>query len=130
MSQPFAYIGTWTIKPGKEEEAKKFLSDHVAFIEANEPRLIAFHAYFNEEGNTASVVQVHPDSASMETHMQVLAEHMGAAFEIIDTILSEQYYGPMSESLSQTLAQWETSGVKVTKMPLYEAGFTRTNAAP
>jgi len=130
MSQPFAYIGTWTIKPGKEEEAKKFLSDHVAFIEANEPRLIAFHAYFNEEGNTASVVQVHPDSASMETHMQVLAEHMGAAFEIIDTILSEQYYGPMSESLSQTLAQWETPGVKVTKMPLYEAGFTRTNAAP
>jgi hypothetical protein len=130
MSQPFVYVGTWTIKEGKEEEAKKFLSDHAAFIEANEPRLIAFHAYFNEEGNTASVVQVHPDSASMETHMQVLAEHMGAAFEIIDTILSEQYYGPMSESLSQTLAQWETPGVKVTKMPLYEAGFTRTNAAP
>jgi hypothetical protein len=92
--------------------------------------MIAFHVYFNEEGNTASVVQVHPDSASMETHMQVIAEHMGSAFDIIDTILSEQYYGPMSESLSETLAQWETPGVKVTKMPLYEAGFTRANAAP
>jgi hypothetical protein len=130
MSQPFAYVGTWTIKPGKEEEAKTFLSEHAAFIEANEPRMIAFHVYFNEEGNTASVVQVHPDSASMETHMQVIAEHMGSAFDIIDTILSEQYYGPMSESLSETLAQWETPGVKVTKMPLYGAGFTRTNAAP
>ena len=130
MSQPFAYVGTWTVKLGKVEEAKKFLSEHAAFIEANEPRMIAFHVYFNEEGNTASVVQVHPDSASMETHMQVIAEHMSDAFDVIDTILSEQYYGPMSESLSETLAQWETPGVKVTKMPVYEAGFTRTNAAP
>jgi hypothetical protein len=130
MSQPFAYVGTWTIKPGKEEDAKKFLSEHAAFIEAKEPRMIAFHVYLNEEGNTASVVQVHPDSASMETHMQVIAEHMGSAFEVIDTILSEQYFGPMSESLSKTLAQWETPDVKVTKMPRHETGFTRTNAAP
>jgi hypothetical protein len=85
--------------------------------------------YFAEEGKTASVVQVHPDSASMEFHMQVIAEHMAAAFEIIDTILSEQYYGSMSEALSETLAQYETPGVSVTKMPNFEAGFTRTNAA-
>jgi hypothetical protein len=95
MSQPFAYVGTWTIKPGKEEDAKTFLSEHTAFIEANEPRMIAFHVYFNEEGNMASVVQVHPDSASMETHMQLIAEHMGSAFEVNDRILSEQYFGPM-----------------------------------
>jgi quinol monooxygenase YgiN len=130
MSQPFAYVGTWTIKPGKLEEAKKVMSEHAAIVEASEPRLIAFHVYFDDAGNTASVVQVHPDSASMETHMQVIAEHLGPAFEVIDTILSEQYFGSMSESLSQTLAQWETPEVKVTKMPAYVAGFTRTNAAP
>jgi hypothetical protein len=130
MSDPFAYVGTWTIKPGKTEEAKKFLSEHAAFVEANEPRLIAFQVFFSEEGDTASVVQIHPDSASMETHMKVIAEHMGGAFEIIDIILSEQYYGPMSESLARTLSQWETPGVKVTKMPIHGAGFTRSNAAP
>ena len=129
MSQPFVYVGTWTIKPGKLEEAKKFLAEHAEFIETNEPRLIAFHVYFDEEGSKASVVQVHPDSASMEFHMQVISEHMGSAFEVIDTILSEQYYGPMSDSLSETLSKWETPEVKVTKMPVYEAGFTRSNAA-
>src|SRR5262249_21728873 len=109
---------------------KKFLSKHAALVESAEPRLIAFHVYFSEEGRTGTVVQVHPDSASMELHMQVIAEHMSAAFDVIDTILSEQYYGPMSESLSRTLAQWETPGVAVTKMPVHEAGFTRTNATP
>jgi hypothetical protein len=130
MSQPFAYVGTWTIKEGREDEAKKFLSEHAAFVEANEPRMIAFHVYFDEDARTGSVVQIHPDSASMETHMQVIAEHMGGAFDLIDTVVSEQYFGPMSESLSATLAQWETPGTQVTKMPVYEAGFTRTNAAP
>ena len=45
-------------------------------------------------------------------------------------ILSEQYYGPMSESLAETLAKFESPGTALTKMPAYEAGFTRTNAAP
>jgi len=129
MSDAFVYVGTWTIKPGKAAEAKTFFAKHAALIEKSEPRLIAFHVYFDEEGKTGTVVQVHPDSASMELHMQVIAEHMGEAFEIIDTILSEQYYGPMSQPLSETLAQWETPGVAVTKMPVHEAGFTRTNAA-
>jgi quinol monooxygenase YgiN len=129
MSEPFVYVGTWTIKPGKLEEARKFLAEHADFIETNEPRLIAFHVYFDEEGKTASVVQVHPDSASMEFHMQVISEHLTGAFDVIDTILSEQYYGSMSESLSETLSKWETPQVTVTKMPVYEAGFTRSNAA-
>ena len=130
MNDPFVYVGTWTIKPGKAEEAKKYLAEHASFVEANEPRMIAFYVYFDEDAKTASVVQVHPDSASMALHMQVIAEHMGSAFEIIDEIVSEQYYGSMSESLSQTLAEYETPGVTVTKRPFLAAGFTRTNAAP
>jgi hypothetical protein len=130
VSTPFVYVGTWTIKPGKQDEARKWLSDHATFIEQNEPRMVAFQVYFDEEGNKASVVQVHPDSASMELHMQLIAEHMDAAFEIIDTILSEQYYGPMSDSLSETLAEYETPEVAVTKMPVHTAGFTRSSAAP
>ena len=129
MSQPFVYVGTWTIKPGKLEEAKKWLAEHADFIETNEPRMIAFHVYLDDEGSKASVVQVHPDSASMEFHMQLISEHLGGAFEVIDTILSEQYYGPMSDPLSETLSKWETPEVTVTKMPVFEAGFTRSNAA-
>jgi len=128
MSQPFVYVGTWTIKPGKLEEARKWLAEHADFIETNEPRMIAFHVYFDDEGGKASVVQIHPDSTSMEFHMKVISEHLSGAFDYIDTILSEQYYGPMSKSLSETLSKWETPGLTVTKMPVYEAGFTRSNA--
>jgi hypothetical protein len=125
VSEPFVYVGTWTIKPGKQQEARAWLAQHTAFIEENEPQLIAFHVYFDEEASTASVVQIHPDSASMELHMQLIEEHLTGAFEVIDTILSEQYFGRMSDALSETLAKYESPEVRVTKMPVHAAGFTR-----
>jgi hypothetical protein len=125
MGAPFVYVGTWTIKEGREEEARKFFSAHADFVETNEPRLIAFHVYFDEEGQSCTVVHVHPDSRSMEFHMEIISEHLAGAFDYIDKILTEQYYGPMSDELAKTLAQWETPDVTVIKRPDYVAGFTR-----
>jgi quinol monooxygenase YgiN len=127
MATPFVYVGTWTIKEGKIEEARRFLSEHADFVEANEPRMIAFHMYLDEEGRSCSVVQVHPDSTSMEFHMQLLAEHMAGAMDLIDTIVTEQYFGPMSDDLAKTLASWETPEVTVIKLPDHVAGFTRSS---
>jgi len=126
MSTPFVYVGTWTIKPGKLEEARKYFAEHADLVETNEPRLIAFHLFLDEAGNKGSVVQVHPDADSMEFHMQLIAEHLSGAFDVVDAIVSEQYFGAMTESLAETLAQWESPGVVTTKMPVHEAGFTRS----
>jgi hypothetical protein len=125
MGTPFVYVGTWTIKEGKLGEARKWLAEHCDFVETNEPRMIAFHMYFDEDGRSCSVVQVHPDSTSMEFHMQLLSEHMGAALDYIDQIVTEQYFGPMSDDLAKTLAQWEEPGVTVIKRPDHVGGFTR-----
>jgi hypothetical protein len=87
--------------------------------------MIAFHVYFDESG-TCTVVQLHPDSSSMEFHMELLSQHMADALDYIDTILTEQYFGPMSDELSKTLAQWETPEVTVIKRADHLAGFTRS----
>jgi len=126
MATPFVYVGTWTLKEGKEKDVRKWLAEHTDFVETNEPRMIAFHMYFDEDGKSCSVVQVHPDSRSMEFHMELLAKHMAGAMEYIDSIVTEQYFGPMSDELSKTLAEWETPEVTVIKRPDHVAGFTRS----
>jgi hypothetical protein len=127
MSTPFVYVGTWTIKPGMEETARKALAEHTDFVETNEPRVISFHVYFDADYRTCTVVHVHPDSTSMEFHMQLLSQHLTGFFDYADRILSEQYYGPISDALSEELAKWEDPGVTVIKRPAHEAGFTRTS---
>jgi quinol monooxygenase YgiN len=124
MSGPLIYLGTYTIKPGKQEEARKRCAELVDFVETNVPRMIAFHLYLDEEGNTLSIVQVHPDSASMEYHMQVNAKHFATAFDWLDASISQQYFGPISEALAAELAKWDEA---YTHLPVHEAGFTRTS---
>jgi CHASE2 domain-containing sensor protein len=68
MAEPFIHVGTYMIQRGKTEEARKRIAELVDFVETNEPRMIAFNVYFDEEGSKLTVVQVHPDSASMEFH--------------------------------------------------------------
>ena len=127
MSGAFIYVGTARIKPGKLGEARKNLAELVDFVETNEPRMIAFHLFLDEEGSTLTIVQVHPDSASMEFHMQVNAKHFATAWDFIEAIESEQYYGAISDALATELAKWDDPAVAVTRLPVHEGGFTRTN---
>jgi hypothetical protein len=123
MSGPLINVFTYTIKPGKQEEARKRIAELVDFVETNEPRMIAFHAYLDQDGKRLSIVQVHPDSASMEFHMQVNAKHFATAFDWLDTSIGGQLLGPISDALAAELAKWDDT---FTHVPLHEAGFTRT----
>ena len=127
VGEPFMYIGTHTIKSGKFEEARKRLAELVDFVETNEPRMIAFHWFLDEAGTKLTVMHLHPDVSSMEFHMEVAAKHFTTAFNFLENTVSEQYYGQISESLGAELAKWDDPGVEVTRMPVHEAGFTRTN---
>ena len=127
MVGPLIYVGNYSIKPGKLEEARKRLAELVDFVETNEPRLIAFHCFLDEEGNKLAVVQLHPDSASMEFHQQVNAKHFATAFDYLEPRMSDQYYGPISDALAAELAKWDEPGVEAIRMPVHEGGFTRTN---
>ena len=124
MSGPLIYVGTYAIKPGNAEDARERLAELVDFVETNEPRLISFNTYLDRAGSTVSIVQVHPDSASMEFHMQVNAKHFATAFDWLDKSLGEQVFGPISDALAAELAKWDESS---THMPEHAGGFTRTS---
>ena len=124
---PLIYVGTTKVKPGKLAALRNQLSELVDFVETNEPRMIAFHLYLDEPGEKLTIVQVHPDSASMEFHMQVNAKHFATAFDNLDAAISEQYFGTISDGLATELAKWDDPAVATTYMPVHEGGFTRSS---
>lgn len=70
------------------------------FIEANEPRLIAFNEYLSEDGTEVGVVQVHPDADSMEFHMGMVRERAERAYaETLGGATSIQVYGMPSDTV-------------------------------
>jgi secreted PhoX family phosphatase len=74
MAGPFIFISQSRIKEGRLDDFKRGLREMAEFVEANEPRVIAFEAYLNDDDTEVTGVQIHPDADSMAFHMQVAFE--------------------------------------------------------
>ena len=59
--------------------------------------------------------------------MEVNAKHFATAFDYLDSTVSEQFYGPISDALATELAKWDDPDVAVTRMPVHAGGFTRSS---
>jgi hypothetical protein len=128
MSEPFIFIGTHTIRDGQLEDFKKSCGELLEVVEANEPRLIAFNFYANEDETEVSVVQVHPDADSMLSHMQVAREHITQATEELLVTRDMQVYGPPNEAVLGMIRELSQSGVPLIVKPNHLGGFTRSTA--
>ncbi len=71
MSSLLLVVDSSDIHVGKVEEVKAGVDDLVAFVEENEAEPLAYDIYFDEAGTRMTVVQIHPDSASLERHLTV-----------------------------------------------------------
>jgi biotin carboxylase len=130
MSGPFIFIATNRLKQDKLEEERKRVPGLCDFIEANEPQLIAFNEYVNEEGTEVGVVQVHPDADSMAFHMNVVREQAQRAYaETLDATTSVQVYGTPSDTVLEMLRQQAGSGVSLSVKRYHLGGFTRGRAS-
>jgi quinol monooxygenase YgiN len=129
MSQPFIYVGTLGIKEGKLEEVTRIYKEVADTVKEHEPRAIAFHGFVNEDGTEMTVIQVYPDTSSMDFHMQVieekLSEHLAKALgpELFEFRRAE-YYGTPSQSALEMDRQ--IPGLAIDIKPVHVAGFTRT----
>ncbi len=126
MSGPFIFIATNRLKDGKLEEERRRVPGLCDFIEANEPRLIAFNEYASEDGSEVGVVQIHPDAESMEFHMEVVGERAAQAYaETLEATTSIAVYGEPSDAVLAMLSRQAGAGVPMVVKQHHLGGFTR-----
>ena len=129
MAGPFIFISQSRVKEGKLEDFKRGLREMAEFVEANEPRVIAFGAYLNDDGTEATGVQIHLDADSMANHMQVAFEKIMEFDQYLDT-QSVEVYGVPNETVLGMMKQigdqfgGSEMSVRVRTHPV--GGFTRT----
>ncbi|HZD17597.1 MAG TPA: hypothetical protein VE669_05600 [Actinomycetota bacterium] len=125
MSEYIVVIDTSEIREGKLPELKAALGDLAGFVEANEPRPIAYQAYIDEGERRMTVLQVHPDPASMEFHMEVAASAFPGFADLLE-LRTMDVYGEPSEKLIDQLRRKATMlGDVDLVVHQRQAGFTR-----
>jgi hypothetical protein len=129
MSSPFIFIATNRLKAGQLDGERRRVPGLVEFIEANEPRLIAFNEYVNEAGDEVTVVQIHPDAESMEAHMEIVRERAQQAYaETLEATERIQVFGRPTAAILETLRRQAGSGVEISVNGEHLGGFTRSAA--
>ena len=73
MSDPIIVLDTSLVLDGQLEKVEATIDELVAFVEANEPDVLVYQVYLDRAAGQMTVLQMHPDSSSMEFHMQVAA---------------------------------------------------------
>jgi hypothetical protein len=126
MTGPFIFIATNRLRDGRFDAEQQRVLELSRFIEANEPRLIAFNEYVNENRSEVTVVQVHPDAASMELHMGVVGDRARDAYaQTLEATMGIQVFGTPTENILRLLRQQAGSGIPLSIYPHHLGGFTR-----
>ncbi len=125
MSQPIVYVDTSTIREGKLAELEMAMKDLAAFVEANVPQLISYGFFLDGERTQMTVVAVHPDSASLEFHMDVGAAEFRKFADLIDLARIE-VYGRVSDAVLERIHQKaQMLGRGTVAVHDFYAGFAR-----
>jgi hypothetical protein len=125
VSEDLVVIDSSAVREGKLEELKAAIIDLVGFVESNEPRPLAYNVYLNEGGTRMTVVQVHPDSASMEFHMEVVGSAFPTFADLIELSTMDVYGEPSAGLLGQLRQKVQMLGNATVAVHDRHAGFAR-----
>lgn len=125
MSEPIISLDTSLIRVGRLVELKSAVAELVEFVRSNEPRPIVYEVYVDNTESRMTVVQVHPDSASMEYHMTVAGPAFAGFAELV-TLSTLDVYGKPSEELLELLrSKVRLLGEATVNVHDLQAGFAR-----
>lgn len=129
MSEPIVYIDRSTVRPARAAELKAAMAELVEFVADREPQLLSYGFFLDEDDTQMTVVAVHPDSASIELHMEVGGPKFREFADLID-LQGIEVYGEPSERVRELLRQkaqllGEAGSVQVHSR---QAGFSRLAA--
>ncbi|MFW6103044.1 MAG: hypothetical protein ACOC7M_01975 [Chloroflexota bacterium] len=126
---PVVYVDRSEIVEGKIGDLKSAISDLSQFVSAMEPRIVSYAAYFSADEKRMTVIHVHPDSASLETHMDVAGSQFPKFADYV-RLLGIEVYGQIGDSLLAKLQEKvRLLGEGSVSVADPRAGFVRTVVA-
>lgn len=124
-SEPIVYIDHSDIRGGSLEELKAGVRQLVEFIDAREPQLITYGFYIDEQAAKMTVVAIHPDSASLELHLDIGSREFSKLAHLLTLTAIECYGRPSHRALEQLRHKADTLGNGGTVLAIDRfAGFT------
>jgi hypothetical protein len=118
MAEPFIFINTYAVKPGKVDAYRQKFREVADIVETKEPDMLYFAHHESEDGTQGTTVQVHAHPDNMLVHMELIGDHIRQAAEYLDfDSMHIQIFGTPSDAVREHIRMLAGSGVSVTVSP-------------
>jgi hypothetical protein len=104
LTHPIVYVDRSRIRDGMAEQVRQRITRLVDFIDSRESQLIGYEFYFDDSESEMTVIAIHPDSRSLETHMEVGREAFREFADFIE-MQTIQVYGEPGVHVRRLLDQ-------------------------
>lgn len=125
MPTPIVYIDRSNVREGRLAELRTAMDELARFVEEHEPRILAFDAYFSDDGERMTVVHVHRDAASLDEHLEVAGPKFPRFADFIELTGIEVYGEPSEEALRRLRDKAARLGGGALEVHRHAAGFAR-----
>jgi hypothetical protein len=125
MNDLIYYVDISIIQKGKLNELKNAVQDLVEFVKLNESRPISYNIYFNEDGTQMTLMQIHPDSASLEFHLEIAGPAFQRFKDLIRLSTIRIYGKPTDNLLNQLQRKAQMLGNAKVVVHNFQSGFSR-----
>ena len=125
MSDPIIYMDRSRIAPGRAAELRERIGELAALVEAREPRLLSYQAFFDPAGTAMAIVHVQRDNASLGEHLQLVQGELVKFRDLVE-LESITIFGVPDEAVREQLRQKaRVLGREVVTIYEPQAGFDR-----
>ena len=125
MPGPVIYVDTSDIRDGRLADVREGIARLAGVVEREEPRLVSYAAFVDEDEGRMTVVHVHVDAESLALHMEI-GGPLFAGFAELVLLRTIDVYGPVGPEVRAALDAKARllGGARVRTHPLH-AGFVR-----
>ena len=123
--KPLVYVDRSEIRTGKLEELRGAIADLAAFVAANEPQIVSYAAFIDDDGEQLMIVHVHRDAASLERHFAIAGPRFASFAELVRLERIDIYGNPSPGTVVSLREKAAALGGATIAIHPQHAGFIR-----
>ena len=125
MSGPIVYVDRSQVAPGRLEELRQYIARMAGLVEQSEAQLLVYEVYFDEQQSQMTVIHVHRDSASLESHFKVVGPLFEQFTGLVELKAIDVYGRPDDDVLERVRAKAALLGEGSVTVHEHHVGFIR-----
>jgi quinol monooxygenase YgiN len=83
MPDHVIYVDRFQVREGKLDDFRRYVTEMTEFVEKNEPGVLSFNYYLDEDGAGGTAVFVFSDARALDLHLELASSRFQEGYELL-----------------------------------------------